>query len=301
MDLNKLDLNLFIVLDAIYSEGGLSAAAQRLCVSQPAVSASLSRLRDAFNDELFTRVGRKMLPTPAVEAMMPSVRQALSLMQESLSNNHHFDPSKEERVIRLSMNDLFEHLLLPLLYKQLEEHAPGITLQTVQLNRRDALRSLNAGNLDLILDVPILNHQQLNHRPILDSNYMCVVRKDHPVTEGELTLEKYLDLPHIHISSRTSGLGYVDLALERINVQRRVVVRIQHYLMVPTLIANTNLCATVPGYLTERTNMVALPLPFKMEPLSHHMYWHKNRDSDAALQWVIEKICSLPMSTELGG
>jgi len=288
VDLNKVDLNLFVVLDSIYTESSLSGAARRLYVTQPAVSAALARLRDMFGDPLFVRTGRRMVPTPTTNAIIGQVREALALMRTSIDKTYQFVPAKEQKTLRLSMNDLSESVVLPHLYQVLEKEAPKMQLQVVQLNRRDALKSLAAGQLDFVLDAPLLTNEQLCHVPLLDGEYVCLVRENHPVLEdGEFTLEKYLAMRHVLISSRTTGAGYVDYALERLNVKRRIAVRTQHYLMVPKLISETDLCATVPSYFVARIpGTRALKLPFEMEPQGHHLYWHRSRDSDPAIQWV---------------
>lgn len=293
MDLNKIDLNLFVVLDSIYTESSLSGAAKRLYVTQPAVSAALSRLRDVFDDPLFTRAGRRMVPTPTTESIIGPVREALALMRTSVDKSYQFIPAREQKTFRLSMNDLSESVILPRLYQVLENEAPKMKLQVVQLNRRDALKSLSAGQLDFVMDAPLLTNDQLCHAPLFEGEYVAVVREDHPVVKEKLTLERYLELSHVHISSRTSGPGYVDYALERINAKRRIVVRTQHYLMVPKLVIDTDLCATVPSYFADIPGTVALPLPFEMGPQGHHLYWHRSRDSDPAIQWVKNVILRL--------
>jgi DNA-binding transcriptional LysR family regulator len=293
VDLNKIDLNLFVVLDSIYTESSLSGAAKRLYVTQPAVSAALSRLRDIFDDPLFVRAGRRMVPTPTTESIIAQVREALALMRTSVDKTYRFVPATEQKTFRLSMNDLSESVVLPRLYQVLEQEAPRMKLQVVQLNRRDALKSLSAGQLDFVMDAPLLTNEQLCHAPLFEGEYVAIMRETHPLAGGKLTLEKYLELSHIHISSRISGPGYVDYALEKINAKRRIVVRTQHYLMVPKLIAETDLCATVPSYFANIPGTVAMELPFEMEPQGHHLYWHRSRDSDPVVQWVKNVILSL--------
>ena len=290
MDLNKVDLNLFIVLDSIYSESSLSGAAKRLYVTQPAVSAALGRLREVFKDPLFTRSGNRMVPTPTTEHLIEQVRQALALMRTSIDNSYQFDPARETKTIRLSMSDLSESLILPRLYQIFEREAPNMRLQIEQLNRRNALKMFSSGQLDILLDAPLLANDELEHKALFEGKYICLVREGHPVSAEPLTLETYLQLPHIHISSRRSGAGYVDYALENLNVKRRVAVRTQHYLMVPHLIKSTNLCATLPSYLADIPNTQALTLPFELEPQALHIYWHQSRNSDPIIQWVINSI-----------
>ncbi|MGQ9426487.1 LysR family transcriptional regulator [Gilvimarinus sp. F26214L] len=293
MDLNKIDLNLFVVLDSIYSESSLSGAAKRLYVTQPAVSAALARLRAIFDDPLFVRTGRRMVPTPTTESIIGPVREALSLMRSSVDKSYRFVPATERKTFRLSMNDLSESIVLPGLYQVLEKEAPNMRLQVVQLNRRDALKSLAAGQLDFVMDAPLLANEQLCHAPFFGGEYVGLVRAGHPIAGEELTLERYLALSHLHISSRISGPGYVDYALERINAKRRIAVRTQHYLMVPQLISATDLCATVPSYFANIPGTVTKKLPFELEPQGHHLYWHRSRDSDPAIQWIKEVILRL--------
>lgn len=286
MDLNKVDLNLFVVLDSIYAESSLSGAAKRLYVTQPAVSAALSRLREVFNDPLFVRSGRRMVPTPTTESIIGQVREALSLIRNSVDTSYQFDPAKERKLIRLSMNDYNEYLFVPKLYQILEQQAPEMRIQTVQLNRRDAIKSLSAGQLDFVIDAPLLSGEQLSHQPLRNIRYVCVVRDDHPVINEELTLERYIDLSHVHVSSRTSGPGYVDFALEKMNLARKIVVRTQHYLMVRRLLTQTNLTATVPATIANIPGTKILELPIELEPQGNHLYWHQSRDTDPAIQWI---------------
>lgn len=293
MDLNKVDLNLFVVMDAIYAESSLSGAARRLYVTQPAVSAALGRLRDLFGDPLFVRNGRQMVPTPATENIIRQVRDALALMRSSIDQTYHFTPSTEERTFRFGMSDLAESIVLPSLYKVFEREAPNLRLQVMQLNRREALRSLSAGQLDFVIDAPVLANEQLCHCPLFSGEYVAIVREDHPVLTQELTLERYLQLAHLHVSSRTTGLGYVDYALERLNVKRRIVLRTQHYLMAGKLVAETDLCATVLSYFADFPGTRMLTLPFELEPQGHHLYWHHNRDSDPAIRWIKDTILQL--------
>ncbi len=302
MDLKKVDLNLFVVLDSIYTESSLSGAAKRLYVTQPAVSAALSRLRDVFNDPLFIRAGRRMVPTPTTESIIGQVRDALALMRTSIDNSYQFIPAKEHKTIRLSMNDLSESLILPSLYNILEKEAPNMRLQVEQLNRRDALKMLTAGQLDLVLDAPLMTNDQLAHTPLLEGQHVCVMREDHPIANQELTLESYIELPQILISSRRSGMSYVDYALEKLNAQRKIALRTQHYLMVPKLILESNLTATLPRYFANIPGTVFKPLPFDLDPQGHHIYWHKSRNSDSAIQWVKDSILKFKdITKELSG
>lgn len=286
MDLNKVDLNLFVVLDAIYTESSLSGAAQRLGVTQPAVSAALVRLREVFKDPLFIRSGRRMVPTPVTESIIGRVREALSLIRTSVDKSYHFRPAREHKVIRFSMNDYYEYFVIPRLYPVLRQRAPHMRLQTVQLNRRGAVKALASGQLDFILDAPLLADEQLRHLQFGEDRYVCVVRDDHPVAKETLTLDRYLDLDHVHVSSRTSGPGYVDSALETLNLSRRIVVRTQHYLVVPRLVTQTHLVATVPSIVANIPDTRALELPVELPPQGLHLYWHRDRDADPVIQWL---------------
>ncbi len=293
MRLNKVDLNLFVVFDAVYTERNLTRAAEVLCITQPAVSNALARLRKTFNDQLFVRSAQGMSPTPVAENIIGRVREALQLLDTSVQEGDSFEPAESDRMFRISMNDLTESMILPALMDELCRQAPHIVVGSYYTGRSDMSKALASGELDFAIDVPLVVDPQLCHVSLYKEEFVCMVRLDHPDIRGSLSLEQYLALGHVHISSRREGLGHVDVALNSLGLQRNVLMRVQHYLVAPRILRRTNLALTVPKRWAQRFDMQILELPFEVPPINSHLYWHKSAEEDGANRWVRERIIGL--------
>jgi DNA-binding transcriptional LysR family regulator len=178
MRLNQIDLNLFLVLDAVYQQRNLTRAAEVLCITQPAVSNALGRLRIALDDPLFVRTSLGMVPTPFVETIVGRVQDALHQIDTCVAQEKQFDASVAKKVFRFSMNDLCEAIALPGLLSALGEQAPGIGVECYQLGRKEAARELASGSLDFALDVPLLSGPGLSSLALARQQYVCVVRRE---------------------------------------------------------------------------------------------------------------------------
>jgi DNA-binding transcriptional LysR family regulator len=289
----NIDLNLFVVFDAIYDEQNLTRAAKVLHVTQPAVSNALRRLRDLFNDQLFTRTPRGVSPTPVANAISGEIKQALHLLGLSLTEADAFEPGKSERTYTLSVHDYHEATLIPRLVEQIARSAPGISIESYSIPRSELEHELAAGNLDFALDVPLIGAPQLCRHRIASERYVCVVRNGHPASKGTFTLENYLELDHIHLSSRRRGIGHIDLALERLGRRRRIRVSMKNYLAGPQLVASSDMALTIPRTLAGLYELTVLELPFIVDSLEHYLYWHKSADRDRAITWMRETILGL--------
>jgi DNA-binding transcriptional LysR family regulator len=289
MNLKETDLNLFIAFDVIYTEKNLTKAGQVLGITQPAVSNALSRLRELFDDELFIRTSKGMIPTPVANQIINDVRSALSLIQNTISETEKFDPSTADMTFKISIGDSSEYRLLPLLIKELAEVAPTIKVETYLTPRKDAPRELASGTIDFSIDPPVHSDPHLKHEKIYEEDYVMIVRKDHPILEKkEITIQDYLDLSHIHISNRKTGLGHVDMTLYRLGLSRDISLRAQHFLVAPYIVEQSDLAiTTTKGFAVDR-NLAWRELPFEIDPLVLHLYWHEAKDSDTSSKWMKE-------------
>ena len=287
MNLKETDLNLFIAFDVIYTEKNLTKAGQVLGITQPAVSNALSRLRELFGDDLFIRTSKGMIPTPVANQIIKDVRSALSLIQNTISETEKFDPSVAEMTFKISIGDSSEYRLLPLLIKELAEIAPKIKVETYLTPRKDAPRELASGTIDFSIDPPVHSDPHLRHEKIYEEDYVMIVRKDHPILNlKEITIEDYLKLSHIHISNRKTGLGHVDMALYRLGLSRDINLRAQHFLVAPYIVEQSDLAiTTTKGFAVDR-DLAWRELPFEIEPLILHLYWHEAKDSDPSTKWM---------------
>ena len=295
MNLSKVDLNLFIVFDAIYTEANLTRAGQIIGITQPAVSNALARLRETFNDPLFVRTAQGMVPTPMAQNIIGPVRNALSLLRVSVQESRIFNPLKANKNYRISMTDLTEAVILPELFQRLKRLAPGVTVESFQAKRRDTTKELAAGRLDFAVDAPLNTDPQVRHVKLMEDRYVCAMRKGHPLSaKGLLRLDDYLTQSHVHISSRRSGLGQVDLALGKMGIQRKIALRSQHYLMAIQVLQQTDMVMTVPERFARHNGLHYTSLPVTdVPPVETHLYWHESTDQDPANRWMREQLLEL--------
>ena len=287
MKIKDTDLNLFIAFDVIYTEKNLTKSGQVLGITQPAVSNALARLRDLFNDELFIRTSRGMIPTPVANQLIGDIRNALSLIQNTISVSEKFDPSTAEMTFKISIGDTSEYRLLPLLIKELAEIAPKVKVETYLTPRKDAPRELASGAIDFSIDPPLQSDQHLKHEKIYQEDYVMIVRKDHPILKKQkITIEDYLDLSHIHISNRKTGMGHVDMTLYKLGLSRDIYLRAQHFLVAPYIVEQSDMAiTTTKGFAVDR-NLAWRELPFDIDPLVLHLYWHENNDNESSSKWM---------------
>ncbi len=293
MNLNKVDLNLFIVFDAIYTEANLTRAGQIVGITQPAVSNALARLRETFNDPLFVRTAQGMVPTPMAQNIIGPVRNALQLLRVSVQESRTFNPLQANKTFRISMTDLTEAVVLPPLFQRLRRLAPNVKIESMLAKRRETTKELAAGRLDFAMDAPLNTDPQVRHVKLLEDRYVCAMRRGHPLAKDKLSVEEYLQLSHIHISSRRSGLGMVDLALGKMGQQRKIALRSQHYMMATQVIQQTDMAVTVPERFARRHDLYQVPLPVDIPPLETHIYWHESTDQDPANRWMREQMIEI--------
>lgn len=294
MNLNKVDLNLFIVFDAIYTEANLTRAGQIVGITQPAVSNALARLRETFNDPLFVRTAQGMVPTPMAQNIIGPVRNALQLLRVSVQESRTFTPQQANKTYRISMTDLTEAVILPPLFQRLRRLAPTVQIESFLSKRRETTKELAAGRLDFAVDAPLNTDTQVRHVKLMEDRYVCALRQGHPLAKEKISLDEYLSLTHIQISSRRSGLGYVDLSLGKMGLQRKVALRSQHYMMASTVLQNTDMAMTVPERFARRHGLHYVQLPVNDVPsLETHLYWHESTDQDPANRWMREQIIEI--------
>ncbi|TXS96058.1 LysR family transcriptional regulator [Parahaliea maris] len=286
MRLDQVDLNLFVLFDALYQERNVTRVAQQLNLTQPAVSNALGRLRQSFDDPLFIRTPDGMQPTPVADSIVADVREALSLLRRSVGVTARFDPAISEKTFRLGMNDLAESLLLPSLQARLAETAPGVAVASYYVDRATAAEELKAGRSDLLLDAPVFNARELQQLPLARLPYVVAMRRGHPLARRKLTEKAYLAAEHLHVSSRRRGRGQVDIALHSLGLRRRVAMRVQNYLVAARIAQQTDLLWTMPGVLLPLLDLVSRPVPFAVAPLEWNLFWHNNADNDPANRWM---------------
>jgi DNA-binding transcriptional LysR family regulator len=298
LNFRTLDLNLLRVFDVVMSERNLTRAAERLSVTQPAVSNALKRLRSAVGEDLLTRIPTGVAPTPRAEALWPEVRAALGHLRAALAPGE-FDPRTDPATFRLAMADATAAHFLPALVAQIEQDQAPANLRVLPLATRDPEPLLERGEADLAIghfpetvaatmgrgpDAP------LRHVRLLESDYVCVMRADHPLARSELSLDDYCAAPHLLVSFSGRPHGQVDQALATLDRKRRIVVTVNQYFTAGRVVANSNLLTVLPANFIGSTGcsdrLVARKLPFPLATLRVEMLWHRRHDGSRAHQWL---------------
>ena len=294
MHLSSVDLNLFVVFDTIYAEGGITRAGRRLNLSQPAISHALARLREMFDDPLFVRHGHVMTPTPLARRVIEPIRQSLQGLEVTLSRVDRFDAASAAKRFLVGMRDAMESPVLAPLMRSIAKAAPCIDLSIVRTERRDVERELSAGTLDVAVDVMLPLPEEVR-RQRLGVEWMTVVaRRRHPHVSAPLTLQTYLGQEHIAVSSRRRGLSAEDFELARHNLRRRVRLRCQNYLAACRVVSETDLVLTMPQRYAQILNAnlrnQLLPFPLEVPAFDSYLYWHASADNDPANAWLRRQI-----------
>jgi DNA-binding transcriptional LysR family regulator len=300
-----LDLNLLRVFDEVMAEGSLTRAARNLSLTQPAVSNALRRLRETLGDELVQRSGQGMAPTPRARAIWPAVREALAQLQSSLIPNE-FVPAEANTSFVLAMSDASAAELIPVLTETLEKQAPRVTLRVVPLTTRDPRSMLDEEACDLAVGYfPFMladltartqsgEPQPFFHQRLFTGEYVCVMRKDHPLAQGPLTIDAFCAARHMLVSFSGRPFGFVDEALATLGRERFVVMTVNQFFTAARVVANANLLTVLPLHFVKVTGyadqLVFRPLPFEVSPVLVDAVWHRRSQQRSSHVWLREVV-----------
>jgi DNA-binding transcriptional LysR family regulator len=293
--IERMDLNLLVVWQAIYQEGGITQASRRLHLTQSAVSHALRRLRRSLGDPLFVRHGARTVPTPLTLQLMDRISGALAGLQAALSSARRFDPADMPRTFRVGMRSALEPLVLPRLCALVLDGSPRSHLHTLRIEPAHLSEDLATGTLDCAVDIPMRTDEAVRQERLAGSNPLCVLAHPHhpAMRGGDIGLDAYLRHAHVAVSTRRSGLTMEDAALERLGLRRHVVLRVQTFAVAMALAAHHDLLVTVPvSHVGEAMahGLVHRPLPFDVPPVEYRLYWHRHRQEDPALAWLRGRI-----------
>jgi DNA-binding transcriptional LysR family regulator len=328
MPIKSVDLNLFLVFEAMMRHRSVAASARELNVTASAVSHALARLRQALADPLFAPSSEGMAPTPRALELAPTVKEGLGRLAEALDKGP-FEPATSSRSFALAMSDYAATIVLPAIVKRLNRAAPNVGLRIFPLGRRDLVEHLNAGRLDMAFGWFASVPPQMGRMDTVIEGEALVVRAGHPLTQGKLTIERLFAFPHVVVELLGGGErpadGFVDeqgverrvwierLLLERENAAEglmgRVAVSLPHYTSVATLVANSDMVATLPQRLAEleaaRGAIALLKPPYESAPVTIEAIWAERAQRDAAVRWLVQEVAEatklIPPLLPLGG
>lgn len=290
MDIRKVDLNLLAVLDAMLEQQSVTRAGSMLGLSQPAMSAALAKLRAQFDDPLFVRTGRGMKATPRALALADPVHRVLDTIREEILQNTAFDPSSSDRTFTIITPDIGEVVLLPRLVGLLRATAPCIRLRALPLRAAATAEALESGAADLAVGYfPDLATAGFYQQRLFRNSFVCIVRADHPWIGEQVTLKQFLEASHAVV--RPAGRSHLfDQYLDERKLIRHVPVDIGHFTSLLTIIAESDLIATVPrdvGFVFSRLARIRLvEPPVSPPPFDVKQHWHRRVHNDAANIWL---------------
>lgn len=297
MNLKTFDLNLLPVLDALLSERSVTRAAQRLHLSQPAVSNALARLRSQTGDAILVRGSNGLMPTPRAEAMAASLRQIMEDIGRTFTPAV-FDPQTHEQTFHLMMTDYIELLLLPDLMAEISRIAPKVKLSVQSLTPAQASEGLLKGTLDLAFGYLGDIAEQLYRKPLLQESFVCVASRDHPRIRGSLSLAQFLDEGHILVSPQGGGfIGLVDKLLAAQGHTRRVVLSIPHFTVASDIVFGTDLLITMTKStalkFAKHAPIQVLQAPLEIPSYAISQAWHARTQNEPSQRWLRGLIESL--------
>ena len=285
MHIRDLDLNLLRAFDAVYRQRSVSRAAEALAMSQPAVSQAVGRLRLLMKDALFIRVAGGVLPTPAADTLARSVQQAMLLLEQGLHAAGRFEPAEARRTFRLHMSDIGEAEFLPALIHRVRRDAPGVKIETQQLDYAQVANALDTGKIDLAFGYLPGVETTLRQRLFLE-RYVVLARADHPVLTARPSRQVLARLDYVVVRHHTETAR----VLERLALTDHIRLSIPHFMVIPAIVGATDLAVVVPMRIAAKfasggAFRIARPR-WDVDDFEIALHWSRRAESDPAGRWL---------------
>jgi LysR family nod box-dependent transcriptional activator len=289
MRFHKLDLNLLVALDVLLKERSVSRAAEVLNLSASAMSNSLARLRQYFDDELLVQIGRKMEITPRAQNLQDAVRDVLLRIDSTIATQPAFEPDRSDRAFRIFASDYTQIVLAPAMLGLAAKARATVRFEFLPQVRAPH-RDLERGEADLLI-IPSGFMSPDHPREVLyQEEFVCMVWRDGALAEGDLTFERYVGAEHVVMQPGGIDAAFEAWFLKRYGVTRRVAVSTYSFVTLPAMLVGTDRVATVHARVARRfVNLWPLeirPTPMPFDRMEQSMQWHKFRTNDPGLAWL---------------
>jgi LysR family transcriptional regulator, nod-box dependent transcriptional activator len=297
MRFKGFDLNLLVAIDVLLETRSVSRTAEKLHLSQPAVSAALNRIREYFNDDILVTRSKKMYPTALADTLQPRIRQALRGVDGLLTASSYFNPEESERTFRIVGSDYITAAILVPLVTRLAEIAPGIRIE-ILAPESDSFRMLEDGKIDLMLVPDIYVIPDHPAELLVEEKHVIVGWNRNPLFKKKITSEIFFAQGHVAVLiSRERALAFGDRELQRIEPTRRIEVMVPSFTMVPWLVRGTDRLAIMHERLfrpmSETFPISSAPLPFDFPLMREMMQYHQARSDDEGLTWLRQQLSEI--------
>jgi DNA-binding transcriptional LysR family regulator len=291
LNLRDLDLKLLVVFEAIYSTGNISRAAEKLAMSQPAVSNQLARLRELLDDPLFARGRRGVEPTVKAQAMIGPVREALGLIGRQFGDTAELDLATYRRTFRISLLELLEPMLMPPILNQIAERAPGVSIEGIS-PRAEFAQDILSGTLDLVGYAYPITSPDIAVVPLASVDLVVITRRNHPRIGTTLGVEALSDLGFVGLATDIRQLTMIDRDLLTHGIKRRFVYGVPRAGSIPPIVADSDLISFMArpfaAYLATKFDLDIYELPMSFPSQTIYMAWHIKMENDPGHKWLRE-------------
>lgn len=286
------DLNLMVIFDAIMHEQSITAAADRLAMTQPAVSNAVSRMRNVWKDPLFVKHGRGIRPTPYANKLWQEISTPLESIRIA-TDKKKFIPAQLKRTFRIAVTDWMADLFWLPLRQLIEQEAPLVNIHAVPYTVNGEGLLINA-DVDIVLDYFEGHSNQVHSEHLFDNHFVCAMRPDHPLANEALVLANFTDAEHLFLSLSGEARGGVDKLLGKQGLSRRIAMTVNHCYHIPKLLMNTNMITTIPlPVIVESVNrgdIIIKKTPLELVPGPISMTWHTRHQRDKEVLWLRDKV-----------
>ena len=291
-NLRQLDLNLLIALDVLIAEASVTRAAEKLEMSQSAMSHALKRLRSVLDDDILIRTSREMEVTTYAREISDRVRQILTEIESTLLSKEAFNPATANETFRIAASDYVETTIGINLIQQITTEAPGIRIRINNLDKETVMDALDDNRIDLVINAQLPLKSWHVEQNLYREEFVCVVRSDEALTE--LSVEDYLKRSHLLVSMRDDFQGAGDKILKRQQQSRQVIWSTPHFMAVPFLLANSDCVALLPRRMAQQCakaiDLKLLTPPIEIEGFTVSMIWHQRHTNRPQHQWLREQV-----------
>lgn len=300
--LGRIDLNLLVCLNVLIEELNVTRTASRLCLTQSAVSKSLAKLREQFDDPLFYRTSHGLKPSPKCLYLKPKL-EALIFQLESITQPEAFDPETSTRRVHIALVESVYPLILPHFLPDIFQQAPRLKINTHSWSL-ETFKQLQSGEMDLGITgkdinlndaaMTMLPPKDICWQEIYRDVQVCLVRKDHPILDKPWDLNAYLAERHVQVRCDGNDRWLLDFRLADVGLERDIAMYVPDFNSAANLCSYTDFVFTAPRhfcrYIEQFLDLVVVPLPTDLPPMAYTLFWHKDRDQDPALTWIRELI-----------
>lgn len=291
------DLNLIRVFMTVWDTRNLTDAGDRLSLTQSAISHSLRKLRETFNDPLFVRASGGMTPTELATRLHKPLTQALLMIQHAVQESEGFDPATAQRIFRVAMSDVSEFFFLPALMQWLATAAPSVHLRIIPLNPATVMQAMKAGEVDLTIGfIPDLE-DEVTSRHLFTDTFICLVRAGHPVAKSRRSGIDLGSLGYVYGSSTAAGHQLAERWLTEIGIKRQIVLRLGHFTVAPSVVRESDLAVIFPKSVATLINVdgafALLPLPKGHPIIEIRVHVHSHFEGDAGIRWLRDTLIEL--------